>query len=112
MSPFRTASIKTDEVRSLASDSDEGRKTVYKKTGPVVPAGGVVSLQACLASCICLALSFYTFSYFRGTLLALHFFLWGGGGAGNCHMNYSIIFTEISFSPETSNYKFLYVSIL
>ena len=21
----------------------------------------------------------------------------------NCHMNYSIIFTEISFSPETSN---------
>ena len=23
----------------------------------------------------------------------------------NCHMNYSIIFTEISFSPETSNFK-------
>ena len=22
----------------------------------------------------------------------------------NCHMNYSIIFTEISFSPETSNF--------
>ena len=21
----------------------------------------------------------------------------------NCHMNYSIIFTEVSFSPETSN---------
>ena len=28
----------------------------------------------------------------------------------NCHMNYSIIFTEISFSPETSN--LLTISIL
>ena len=30
----------------------------------------------------------------------------------NCHMNYSIIFTEISFSPETSNssYKNSFIS--
>ena len=28
----------------------------------------------------------------------------------NCHMNYSIIFTEISFSPETSNFFLNYMT--
>ena len=56
---------------------------ILRKTRPLVAAGGgVVSLPACLASFICFSLSFYTVSYYRGTLLApSSFFFKDGGGA-------------------------------